>query len=94
VGKVEAALVADDQMQALRRQTYDELVERYVNSSGCFEVSGTSGTPYQVEVQAFWDAGKPGDLRVLVAVDDGAIQAFAPLTRDFIIGPDGSFVGE
>jgi len=35
-----------------------------------------------------------GDVRVLVAVDDGGMYAFKPLTDSFILAPDGSFVGE
>jgi hypothetical protein len=31
---------------------------------------------------------------VIVNVDDGGFRAFVPLTADFIVGPDGSFVGE
>ena len=28
------------------------------------------------------------------AIDDGGLRAFAPLSDDFIMAPDGSFVGE
>jgi hypothetical protein len=31
---------------------------------------------------------------VLASIDDGGWSAFIPLTDDFIIAPDGSFVGE
>jgi hypothetical protein len=55
---------------------------------------GVSGTRYQVEITAFWDSGKPGNLRVLAAIDDGGWRAFKPLSTDFIMAPDGSFVGE
>ena len=41
-----------------------------------------------------WDRGKEGDLRVLVMIDDGGWHAHGPLVEDFIIAPDGSFVGE
>jgi hypothetical protein len=48
-----------------------------------------------VEVLALWDEGRPGgNLRVMVSIDDGGWRAFKPLTEDFIIAPDGSFVGE
>jgi hypothetical protein len=53
-----------------------------------------SGTPYQVEAEAFWDSTKEGDLRVIVKVDDVGWRAFVPLSEDFILAPDGSFVGE
>jgi len=57
--------------------------------------TGGSRTEYQVEIQGLWDAGRPGDLRVLVGVDDGSFGgAFSPVDRVFIVARDGSFVGE
>jgi hypothetical protein len=58
------------------------------------EVAGPSGAIYQLEVQAFWDDKRSRHLRVLASIDDGGWSAFIPLTDDFIIAPDGSFVGE
>jgi len=57
------------------------------------EVSGPSGTTYQVEPEALWDGGQEGDLRV-VTVDDGGWRALIPLGESFILARDGSFVGE
>ena len=57
-------------------------------------ITGEEGRPYQLEAQAFWDSGKGGDVRVMVAADDGGWRAFKPLTGDFIMRPDGSFVDE
>ena len=58
------------------------------------EVVGPSGSQYQVEITGFWDDRKAGNLRVIVTIDDGGWRAFMPLTTGFIVGPDGSFVGE
>ena len=58
------------------------------------EVTAESGTTYQLESQVIWDGKTGGDIRVLVAVDDGGLSAYSPLTDDFILAPDGSFVGE
>jgi hypothetical protein len=33
-------------------------------------------------------------VHVLGAIDDGGLRAFVPLCDDFIMAPDGSFVGE
>lgn len=49
---------------------------------------------YQLESEVLWDGNAGGDIRVLVAVDGGGVSAFKPLTGDFILAPDGSFVGE
>ena len=58
------------------------------------EVDGSSGRWYQIETSVFWDGAKDRDLRVIVSIDDGGWRAFAPMTDDFIMAPDGSFVGE
>ena len=35
------------------------------------------------------------NLRVIVTIDDGTFRAaFRPITKGFIVAPDGSFVGE
>ena len=41
-----------------------------------------------------WDGKKDGNLRIIGAIDDGGLRAFIRLTEDFILTPDGSFVGE
>lgn len=90
----EAVRLAEDVAARLRTEPYGTLVDRLLGKPEVTEVVGPSGTPYQVEIEAFWDSGKPGDLRVMVAVDDGGFRAFVPLTTDFIMSPDGSFIGE
>jgi hypothetical protein len=95
--EVEAAALADVALEPLRAESYSALVDRFIGPGDRCEHSeavGSSGVRYQVEVQAFWDAGRPGDLRVRAAVDDGGRRAYRPLRRDFILAPDGSFVGE
>lgn len=85
------------QVSRLRARGYEELCRRYLDTVEGFDQLGPSGVTYQFEVQGLWDAGKrhPGDLRILVSIDDGrGWRAFAPLVDDFIISPDGSFVGE
>lgn len=90
----EAATLAEAVITGLRSESYDALVTRLLGEVETETMSGPSGSEYQVEVQALWDAREPGDLRVLVSVDDGAWSAFRPLTRDFLVASDGSFVGE
>jgi hypothetical protein len=93
--RAEALAVADGIAEELRRVPYEALVARLLDAVETRDVAGASGTEYQIEVQGFWDrARRPGNLRVMVSVDDGGLRAFAPLTTDFIMAPDGSFVGE
>ncbi len=73
--------------------SWEELRAAYLKRPETVEVRGPSGTTYQVETEALWDGGKDGALRVFVKVDDGRWRAFCPLTEDFILAPDGSFVG-
>ena len=58
------------------------------------EIVGEDGKTYQLEIDVFWDSKDGGDVRVTVAVDDGSWRAFKPLTRDFIVRPDGIFADE
>lgn len=91
--KAEALAVLRRQSERYRGRTYAELLS-LLDEAVSFEVVGPGGTAYQVEIDAVWD-GEPGkDLRVFGRIDDGGWRAFAPLTDDFIISPDGSFVGE
>lgn len=90
----EARAIAAAKVQELRELPWAELRDRYLGRSETVEVRGASDVTYQLEILAVWDAGENGDLRVLVAVDDSGWRAFSPLTEDFIVAPDGSFVGE
>jgi hypothetical protein len=93
--RAEAAAVADGAIRRLRALTYEALVKRLLGEVEVEEVTGASGTRYQVEIEGFWADGRPGNLLVLVGVDDGGFRAaFSPLNRTFIIARDGSFVGE
>ncbi len=92
--KREARTLAEDVALQLRTESYGALVDRLLNKPEAADVVGASGAQYQVEIEAFWDSGKPGNLRVIVASDDGGLRALAPYTTDFIISPDGSFIGE
>ncbi len=89
----EATSVLANELARYRSETYGAL-QRLVDSQDTCEVTGPSGAKYQIEIQAFWDAGRGGNLRVLGSIDDGGMRAFFPLTDDFIITPSGAFVGE
>lgn len=91
--KREAVELLRARLAELRALDYSEL-QAYLTPETA-AIKGSSGTLYQLETQAFWDSGRPGtNLRILASIDDGGIRAFYPLSDDFIISPDGSFVGE
>ena len=77
----------------LRQQSYQELA-RLIGHPQTRELGAEDGQQYQLEAEAVWDRENGGDLRVMVACDDGGLRAFRPLTDSFIMAPDGSFVGE
>lgn len=91
--KDEAREIVAAELERLRSLSRDELL-RYVNDPHASDVTGESGTTFQLEVQAFWDDRKHENLRVVVSIDDGGISAFVPMSDDFIVAPNGSFVGE
>jgi hypothetical protein len=92
--ETEARGILAQHIKSLRAMSHAEL-QRFVKDEEHLEAKGESGVEYQVEVQALWDEGRPGgNLRVMVSIDDGGWRAFNPLTEDFVIAPDGSFVGE
>jgi hypothetical protein len=104
----EARRVLSQEIEALRRLSYEELRSRIppIRRRILFveivdepqvethEVTGESGTVYQVETQVFWDGRPESDIRILCSIDDGGLAAFLPMTDDFILAPDGTFVDE
>ena len=89
----EARTVLGEAICRYRAMTYEEL-QRLLKEQDCFGTRRASGVAYQIAVEAVWDNKPGGNLRVLVHVDDGGLRAFVPLTEDFIMAPDGSFIGE
>ena len=93
MNETEARKLLTAKVAELRTLTYTELLRFFEVEA--IELAGASGAGYQIEVEAFWDDGRPGNLRVMVAIDDGrGWRAFVPMTDCFIVAPDGSFVGE
>lgn len=90
---VEARRVLDQWLARLRAVPYQELAAR-VGSVSNDEIARDSERSWQVEVEVLWDDKPDGDVRVMVAIDDGGLRAFVPLTGEFIKSPSGQFVGE
>jgi hypothetical protein len=89
----EARTLLRTELAGYRAKGYHDLVT-LIKSHEHREIVGASGTIYQLEIYAFWDA-KPNEvLRVSAAIEDGGIRAYFPLTDDFLVAPSGEFVGE
>jgi len=84
----EALAILDAHLDRYRRQPFEKLA-KILGNQGCDEVVGASGDCYQVEVDIVCDGNAGDDLRVIGSVDDGGMRAFVPMTRSFVISPDG-----
>lgn len=91
--KVEAKNLIAKELDCYREKKYDQLVQMIKNEQ-VYEVTGPSGKVYQVEIQAFWDSGKGGNIRVVGSIDNGGWRAFCPLCKSFIKTPCGDFLDE
>jgi hypothetical protein len=89
----EAKVLLLERLAVWRALAYGDLVAR-VDKATCSDVVGPSGVQYQIEIEPVWDEKLGGNVRVLGSIDGGGISAIAPLSSDFIMAPDGSFVGE
>ena len=89
----EARLTLRQYLAGYRSRSYADLVE-HIGQTDAVAVDGPSGAVYQIEVEVRWDDKPRSNVRVLGAIDDGGLRAFAPLCEDFIMAPDDSFVGE
>jgi hypothetical protein len=93
MNKAEARSILHAELLKYRAKNYPDLLY-LLERQDCFEVKGSSGVLYQLEIQAFWDA-KPNDiLRVQGSIDDRGLRAFFPLVEDFLITPAGQLIGE
>ena len=93
MSREEAKEILSRELAAYRKRPYNALLY-LLKFQDTTEITGASGTRYQLEFQATMDDSGKGDLRVMGAIDDRGVRAYAPLTEDFIITPQGKFVGE
>jgi hypothetical protein len=90
----EARSLLRGKMTELLRLPYAQLTEMVEKAERYrSEVTGPSGTAYQIVIDIYWDSGSSGDIRVVGCVDDRGWRAFMPLTEDFIKGADESALG-
>ena len=96
MNKTEARGILDSELLHFRAMRYSDL-QKLMGSPQVVERSGASGVSYTIEVEVFWDSPREpgGDLRVIATIDDGRfLSALSPLSSDFIMAPDGKFIGE
>lgn len=91
--KAEALALLEAHLGTWKTRTYEDLAA-LIGKQSSLQLRGSSGAVYQVEVEAFWDAARGGNVRVIGSIDDGGIRAVLPLSSDFIVAPNGHVVGE
>jgi len=92
--KKEAQHLLEKALNLYHDKPYSILASMVEKEPDISEVTGESGSNYQIEIQTFWD-GKPFEnVRVLGCIDDGGFRVFSPLSDDFIKSPSNEFVGE
>jgi hypothetical protein len=89
----EARLLLRQHLTGYRSRSYAELAAA-IGEVAVVELKGPSGAIYQIEVDIRWDKKPRSNVHVFGAIDDGGLRAFMPLCDDFIMAPDGSFLGE
>lgn len=94
MNKEEALRVLEQELNAFRGESYEELAARINPGPIVSERTGQNSTVYQLEIQVVWDGPKGGNVRAIGSVDDGSWRALVPITRSFIKSADGRFVGE
>jgi hypothetical protein len=95
VNKEEAKKILASQLEELKRLSYGEfrswVVEKKLMTP---VVKASSGTEYQLEIQAYWDSKRCDDIRVLVSIDDGGlVSSMFPLCDSLLVSSDESIVG-
>ena len=85
----EALTLLDAKLDEYRTLSYTTAAAR-IDNLEAVEVTGPSGTVYQIEVQIIWDGKPNGDVRVLGSIDDGGWRAFIPLTASLLIPRDAA----
>ena len=93
MNNVEAKAILDRELKHYRARPYSELLS-LAETTETFERMSPSGVVYQVQVQVLFDDPSHRNLRVLAAIDDGGWRAFSPLSDDFIMNVNGTFIGE
>lgn len=93
MNEIEAKSILVRELSRYRERAYSELLS-LLDRSETFELASPSGVTYQIEMQVFFDDESQRALRVIGAIDDGGWRALKPMCDDFIMAPDGAFLGE
>lgn len=92
-----ALAILKEEINRLKKMTYQELQEK-IDKHEVHDYGNPNEMEkfYQAEVQVFYDDKKSKNIRVAVQVIIGCAEIFLSKhpSDDFIISPDGKFIGE
>jgi len=93
--ELESTFILNQELGELRRLPYSHF-EKMIDERNVItrEIQGKAGVVYQLEIEAFFDDQQKRNIRVMANIDDGGIRAFFPKSNDFILSPEGNFIGE
>ena len=91
--KTRARAIAENELQFYREMTYEAISAKIGEQEG-FERITEEGEAYQIEFDFFFDDNKSGNIRVAGIVGYSGWTNFFPVSSDFIIAPNGEFIGE
>jgi len=95
--KEKGLLLLREEVKRLRGMSYQELEEK-IDKVEVHDYGDSSDMEnfYQTEVQVFYDDKKSKDIRVFVEVIVGFAKIFPSkeFMDDFILSPEGKFIGE
>ena len=84
----EARDILTAELERWKQRSYADLRRVEARAVDTAEVSGPSGTGYQLEIQAVWDDSSRTVIRVIGSIDDGGWRAWVPLTSSFFAEPE------
>lgn len=92
--KTEARKILRRYVDEYRIRSYRDLVN-LIGEVNVFQTRGASGCEYAVEIEVMWDGVQEGDVRVIGSIDDQTLlNSISPLSQDFILRANGTFVDE
>lgn len=91
--KDEALEIIETCLGKYRQSDYSELILK-IGKQEIFEGFGRDGRKYQIEIDFFFDDEITKNLRVTAMISYSLVTDFSPIVSDFIIAPNGKFIGE
>jgi len=91
--RIEALRIIEQYLETYRRLDYSELILK-IGEQETFEGENEAGEKNQIEIDFFYDDEKTKNFRITGMISFNLATDYAPVTSDFIISPDGKFIGE